>query len=242
MLQLDQSIAFITRRAANQLISSDVNELSAALSGAQRDLSAALDIQETREMYNLIGAVQNAESLYDYVNSRMLYFIKQYDEQSQKDIFTGDVLVFCANDITWTFKSLGENKIRGVYNSNPYPYIHYTDGTLKRLSIPYDNKEEGNYSGLIVTRAIKTEGVRNAIRGFFQDYDFGTDTPRPTLMLWGSDDNRTWHYIGRSNARQMGRLAGRIYRYFRLAVKFEGMKRNDLYHAVQLDIQERFTR
>ena len=62
------------------------------------------------------------------------------------------------------------------------------------------------------------------------------------LMLWGSDDNRTWHYIGKSNARQMGRLPGRIYKYFRLAVQFENLKRNDLYHGVTLDIVERFVR
>lgn len=246
LLQLDQSIAFITRRAVNQLISSDVNELSAALSGALRDLSAILGIQETREVHDLIGAVQNAEAVYDFANSRLLYFLKGkvYDEEQQgwKEVFTGDVLVFCANDTAWAFKSLGENKIRGIYNSYPYPYIHHKDGTLECLSAPYDNKEEGTYNGIVVTRAIKAEGVRNAIRGFFQDYDFGTDTPRPTLMLWGSNDNRTWHYVGKSNARQMGRLPGKIYRYFRLAVQFKGMRRNDLYHGVQLDIQERFTR
>lgn len=237
LLQLDQSIAFITRRAINQLMSSDVTELSAVLSGALRDLSAILGIQETHEVHDLIGAVQNADAIYDFVGSRLLYFLKD-DSRA----YTGDVLVFCATDTAWAFKSLGENAIRGVYNSYPYPYVHYTDGTLECLSVPYDNKEEGEYNGIVVTRAIKAEGVRNAIREFFQDYDFGADTDRPTLILWGSNDNRTWHYIGRSNARQMGRLPGRIYRYFRLAVQFKGMRRNDLYHGVQLDIQERFTR
>lgn len=243
LLQLDQSIAFVTRRAVNQLVSSDVTSLSDMLNGALRDLSEMLKgregetvIPSTGQVDDLIGAMQDAQGIYDFVNTRLLYFLKD------GDAFTGDVLVFCANDGAWAYKSLGDDIIKGIYNSYPYPYIHKTDGSIECLSAPYDNMEEGSYSGLVVTRTIKTEGVRNAIREFFQDYDFGADTDKPTLMLWGSNDNRTWHYIGRSNARQMGRLPGRIYRYFRLAVKFEGMKRNDLYHGVQLDIVERFTR
>lgn len=258
LLQLDQSIAFITRRAINQLISSDVNELSAALSGPLRNLKDMLKgrdkdgnvtdvLPETRQVPDLIAAVQNADAVYDFVDSRLLYFLKD-----SNGAYTGDVLAFCTTDTAWVFKYLGEGEIRGVYNSYPYPYIHHKDGTLYCLSAPYDNRELGDYSGIIITRTIKTEGVRSAIREFFQDYDIyidkdwvaehPEDDPRPTLMLWGSDDNRTWHYIGKSNARQMGRLPGRIYRYFRFAVQFQNMKRNDLYHAVQLDIQERFTR
>lgn len=243
LLQLDQSIAFVTRRAVNQLVSSDVTSLSDMLNGALRDLSEMLKDREgetvipsTGQVADLIGAMQDAQGIYDFVNSRLLYFLKD------GDAFTGDVLVFCANDGAWAYKSLGEDIIKGIYNSYPYPYIHKTDGSIECLSVPYDNMEEGSYSGVVVTRTLKTEGVRNAIREFFQDYDFGADTDRPTLILWGSNDNRTWHYIGRSNARQMGRLPGRIYRYFRLAVQFDGMKRNDLYHGVQLDIVERFTR
>lgn len=243
LLQLDQSIAFVTRRAVNQLVSSDVTSLSDMLNGALRDLSEMLKDREgetvipsTGQVADLIGAMQDAQGIYDFVNSRLLYFLKD------GDTFTGDVLVFCANDGAWAYKSLGDDIIKGIYNSYPYPYIHKTDGSIECLSVPYDNMEEGSYSGVVVTRTLKTEGVRNAIREFFQDYDFGADTDRPTLMLWGSNDNRTWHYIGRSNARQMGRLPGRIYRYFRLAVKFENMKRNDLYHGVQLDVVERFTR
>ena len=258
LLQLDQSIAFITRRAINQLISSDVNELSAALSGPLRNLKDMLKgrdingnvtdvLPETRQVPDLIAAVQNADAVYDFVDSRLLYFLKD-----DNGAYTGDVLAFCTTDTAWVFKYLGEGEIRGVYNSYPYPYIHHKDGTLYCLSAPYDNRELGDYSGIIITRTIKAEGVRSAIREFFQDYDIyidkdwvaehPEDDPRPTLMLWGSDDNRTWHYIGKSNARQMGRLPGRIYRYFRFAVQFQNMKRNDLYHAVQLDIQERFTR
>ena len=245
LLQLDQSIAFITRRAINQLISSDVNELSAALSGPLRNLKDMLPdrdgneidaLSDTRQVPDLIAAVQNADAVYDFVDSRLLYFLKD-----SNGAYTGDVLAFCTTDTAWVFKFLGEGEIRGVYNSYPYPYIHHKDGTLYCLSAPYDNKEQGNYDGIIITRTIKADGVRSAIREFFQDYDCGAGT-RPMLMLWGSDDNRTWHYIGKSNARQMGRLPGRIYRYFRFAVQFSGMKRNDLYHAVQLDIQERFTR
>lgn len=263
LLQLDQSIAFITRRAINQLISSDVNELSAALSGPLRNLKDMLKgrdkdgnvtdvLPETRQVPDLIAAVQNADAVYDFVDSRLLYFLKD-----DNGAYTGDVLAFCTTDTAWVFKYLGNDDdakigIRGVYNSYPYPYIHHKDGTLYCLSAPYDNRELGDYDGIIITRTIKAEGVRSAIREFFQDYDIyidkdwvaehPEDDPRPTLMLWGSDDNRTWHYIGKSNARQMGRLPGRIYRYFRFAVQFQNMKRNDLYHAVQLDIQERFTR
>lgn len=239
LLQLDQSIAFVTKRAISQLMGSDVKSISDTLSGPMRDLSTLLGyLPATKEMHNLIGAVQNAEALYDFANRRLLYFIKE------DEAFTGDVLVMCADDDAWAFKSLGST-VKGIYNSYPYPYIHKADGKLVQLSEPYDNKDEGAYEGIIVSRTIKSEGVRNAVRGFFQDYDIdlsGDTDKRPMLMIWGSDDNRTWHYVGKSNAREMSRLAGRIYKYFRIAVKFTGMKKNDLYHSLDLDIQERFTR
>lgn len=234
LLQLDQSVAFITKRAISQLIESDVNDLSTQLSGPLRDLSTMLaNLPPTKAVGDLIKAVQSSDAIYDFVNKRLLYFLME------DGAYTGDVLTFSANDNAWAFKSLG-NVVKGVYNSYPYPYIHKTDGTLICLSEPYDNKDEGAYSGLIVSRTLKSEGYRNAIREFIQDYDI--DEARPMLMLWGSDDNRTWHYIGKSNARQMGRLPGRIYKYFRLAVQFENLKRNDLYHGVTLDIVERFVR
>jgi len=234
LLQLDQSVAFITKRAISQLIESDVNDLSTQLSGPLRDLSTMLvNLPQTKAVGDLITAVQSSDAIYDFVNKRLLYFLME------DGAYTGDVLTFSANDNAWAFKSLG-NVVKGVYNSYPYPYIHKTDGTLICLSEPYDNKDEGNYSGLIVSRTLKSEGYRNAIREFIQDYDIAE--ARPMLMLWGSDDNRTWHYVGKSNARQMGRLPGRIYKYFRLAVQFENLKRNDLYHGVILDIVERFVR
>lgn len=234
LLQLDQSVAFITKRAISQLIESDVNDLSTQLSGPLRDLSTMLaNLPPTKAVGDLIKAVQSSDAIYDFVNKRLLYFLME------DGAYTGDVLTFSANDNAWAFKSLG-NVVKGVYNSYPYPYIHKTDGTLICLSEPYDNKDMGAYSGLIVSRTLKSEGYRNAIREFIQDYDI--DEARPMLMLWGSDDNRTWHYIGKSNARQMGRLPGRIYKYFRLAVQFENLKRNDLYHGVTLDIVERFVR
>lgn len=239
LLQLDQSIAFVTKRAISQLMGSDVQSISDTLSGPMRDLSTLLGyLPATKEMHDLIGAVQNAEALYDFANRRLLYFIKE------DEAFTGDVLVMCADDDAWAFKSLGST-VKGIYNSYPYPYIHKSDGKLVQLSEPYDNKNEGAYEGIIVSRTIKSEGVRNAVRGFVQDYDIdlsGDTDKRPMLMIWGSDDNRTWHYVGKSNAREMSRLAGRIYKYFRIAVKFTGMKKNDLYHSLDLDIQERFTR
>lgn len=239
LLQLDQSIAFVTKRAITQLMGSDVKSISDTLSGPMRDLSTLLGyLPATKEMHDLIGAVQNAEALYDFANRRLLYFLKE------DEAFTGDILVMCADDSAWAFKSLG-NTIKGIYNSYPYPYVHSVDGKLIELSKPYDNKDEGNHDGIIVSRTIKSEGVRNAIRGFIQDYDIdlsGDEDKRPMLMIWGSDDNRTWHYVGKSNAREMSRLAGRIYKYFRIAVKFTGMKKNDLYHSVKLDIQERFVK
>lgn len=234
LLQLDQSVAFITKRAISQLIESDVNDLSTQLSGPLRDLSTMLvNLPQTKTVGDLITAVQSSDAIYDFVNKRLLYFLME------DGAYTGDVLTFSANDNAWAFKSLG-NVVKGVYNSYPYPYIHKTDGTLICLSEPYDNKDMGAYSGLIVSRTLKSEGYRNAIREFIQDYDIAE--ARPMLMLWGSDDNRTWHYVGKSNARQMGRLPGRIYKYFRLAVQFENLKRNDLYHGVILDIVERFVR
>lgn len=251
LFHLDQTIIFVSRRSVNQLIGSDVTSLSDVLSGALRDLSGSLKGREeqgketptilphTRQMDDLVGAVQNAQGIYDFVNARLLYFLTDAD-----GTYTGDVLTYSLSDQTWAFKSLGENTIKGIYSSYPFPYIHHTDGKLYRLATPYDNKDEGSYSGLVVSRTIKSDGVRNAVRAFMQDYDIDVTDPeaKPMLMIWGSNDNRTWHYVGRSNRREQGTLPGRIYKYFRIAVKFDKLKRNDLYHGVQLDIVERFVR
>ena len=239
LLQLDQSVAFVTKRGVSRIAGSDVADLSSMLNGVVPDLEAALALDNelltslSDGAKNPIKAMQSSKAIYDYSDKRLLFFVQKEGE------YTGEILVYSADEGTWTYTVVNDG-IRGVFCSYPYPYIHKSDGDLAILDTPYDYTASDTHDGLIITRTLKYDGVRNFISGFLQDYDM--DVMRPDLYLWGSNDNRRWHYIGHSNRRQQTRIPGHTYKYFRAAVVFSDMKVNDLYHGIELDIKEKYTK
>ena len=80
---------------------------------------------------------------------------------------------------------------------------------------PYDGNQE--YEAYLVTRPLKLDRMqkkkihRLSVEGsVFKDVE---------ILLWGSNDCKDWSYIGASSYREVARILGRSFKYWRIALK-----------------------
>lgn len=242
--QLDQSVVFATDRALNKVAESSVASFSDILDGPFFNIASAL-----KELYDYFNSGDHVDHdimellsfstppieyfkqgmvINDFVNNRLIV-LPASSEQSQEV-----ALVYSIRDSAWS--TILIDTPRKVINSYPYPYLQQTDGSVLVLDKKYDYTDNTLYNGLLVTRTLSFDGVMQCISAFDQQ----TDAVSPQLLFFfGSNDNRTWHYIGRSNSPHSSYLPGHSFRFFRLAV-YTKMSCAEKYFQTNLTITQKY--
>lgn len=259
IIQLDQSVAFVTNRSFSRVAESQVVSMSDVLDGPGFNISASLgkilnffiDAEGDSESVKTIKAqmrqlidftsspiefFQRCQVIYDYKNSRILCLdVTQLSKTSTADTVA---LCYSIRDNAWsTF--LIQNVLTAI-NSYPHPYIQYRDGSVMVLDKGYDYEDTTEYHGIIVTRTLKfdEDNVPDSITGYIHSLTSGSI---PIMWLYGSNDNQNWHYIGRLGGMKSSYMATHSYRFFRIALYLK-MKSMNQYFATRLEIIRRFSK
>ncbi len=241
IVQLDQSVVFITARAINKVVESDVASLSDMLDGPWFDcasrLPQLLDIcRQYPDITKMLGVdmapvdfFQTCRVIYDYANSRLLLIPQTDTQDTQVPVF-----VYSTRDLMWSL--MLTDKPQACINSNPYPYIQTTDGLVKCLDKIYPSSSTDRYPGLIVTRSLQLAETMAAIKSFAQMHDSYEKT---LIAFWGSRDNVNWRYIGKTTSIHSDYVPSHSFRFFRLAV-LSNLSPGERYMSVKLATNERY--
>lgn len=257
--QLDQSVIFATNRSLSKIVESQVASLSDLLNGPYFDISenltqildffqdAEADTEEQKtiksQMRQLIGFntspiefFQNCQVVYDYKNSRIFCINVNKKEKEESN----DTVAFCYSILDDAWSTLLVKNVLTTINSYPHPYIQYRDGSIEVLDKAYNYQDGTLHHGIIVTRTLKfdEDNVPDAITGYVHLFSEGT---MPVMWLYGSNDNQTWHYIGRCSAFKNFYMTTRSYRFFRIAIYLK-MKSSKNYMFTSLDVIRRFNK
>lgn len=241
--QLDQSVVFATDRALNKVVESSVASFSDILDGPYFDIANALRrladyFADDAEITMLISFdtppieyFKQGVIINDFTNNRLIIFPKRLQPGSDAKIVT---LVYSIRDGAWS--TMLCNRPLAVINSYPYPYVESADGSVIILDKKYNYTDHTPHGGLIVTRTLSFEGVMQCVSAFDQQ----TDAASPQLVFFfGSNDNRTWRYIGMSNRPHCSYLPGHSFRFFRLAV-YTKMSCAEKYYQINLQITQKY--
>ena len=253
--QLDQSVVFVTARSMSRIAESTVVSMSDVLDGPYFNIQEQLprlasyfDIEynddadqqtykeSVQQLLNFntppVAFFQSCRIIYDFVASRLLCIPATVPAGSP----AGDIPIFIYSirDNAWSTALIPA--VLAAVNSNPYPYIQSIDGFVKCLNRQYDYTAQEVHPGLIVSRTLRFSEVPATITAFAQEH---TGETKAVLFLFGSMDNRTWRYIGRSSSMHSDYLPGHSFRYFRLAVYLR-MKPSEQYMATALAIREKY--
>lgn len=245
--QLDQSAVFVTARAVYQLVESQTRSISDALDGPYKRLPS--DMSEITAVINTlpqaaasalniiiqqeaapIEQFQSASIIYDYTASRLIVTTPEADTPTM-------AWVYALGNGTWTTMLMPAHK--KIINGYPYPFIQQADGSVLRLDKKYDYTDTTKTPGLLLTRTLKLDGIIKVITGLQQLASSEAENT-PTIFIYGSDDNRHWHYLGHSNRRRNAFLPGQAWRFFRLAV-LTNMKADEQLVATQLAYIEKYS-
>lgn len=193
-------------------------------------------IDETySDLYSLMNLSEHpfdffadAKLLYDFANARVLII--------KDDATTPQALVYSLTDGAWSTMYAGE--ILSAVSGTPYPYAQKPDGTLLLLDNNYNYADASRVNSLVITRSLSYSSTMQVIQSFHQIED-SPKANTPLLMLYGSNDNVHWNYIGRSQRRYSPYLPGHPYRYFRAAI-FGQMAPGENYSKLLLDVIEKY--
>lgn len=253
--QLDQSVVFSTSRAFNKLYQDTAENFSLPLEGRRFDPS------KYRHMENFMAVpdtgdesthpdkhawtylaneegCQRTTPVADVVNSRVLYDVVNYRLLFVPESNTGDYqVVYVYNIATNLWSTMLVPEIKSILNGFPYPHVVLKNGTTIRLDKKQDAADDNqSHYGVIVTRPLKFEGAHKTVKAFDQSHSLAT---KPMMFIYGSNDLRKWHYIGKSNQQRFSYLPGSTWRYFRLAL-FLDMKTADRFYCTHLEVVEKY--
>ena len=241
IVQLDQSVVFVTARALNKCVEDNVASLSDMLDGPWFDcvgrLPQLLDIcGDYPSLLQMLGVdmapvdfFQSCHVVYDYASSRLLLVPQTTTQDSQVPVF-----VYSTRDLMWSLMLMP--KPLACINSNPYPYVQGLDGTVTCLDKIYPIYSPDRYPGLIVTRSLQLAETMATIKSFAQMHDSFEKT---LIAFWGSHDNVNWRYIGKTTSIHNDYVPSHSFRFFRLAV-LSCMAPGERYMSVKLVTNERY--
>lgn len=248
---LDQSACFVSKRGISVVNESEVTEFSQVLSGpwfnVKENMPQLVEFLEDTETGDydtaalkdrclaMIGKwswpiynMQQCRVLFDYAGKRILLFPP------------GDscALVYMPANDTWSMLrsySVPESIVRGY----PYPVIQFGE-ELMTLDRPYDYTDTDqtiSEGGLLITRPMSMGEGMQALAGFTQHH---TAHLPQIVFFYGSDDCRTWHYIGRSDRDHADYLPAHSFRYLRLAV-FSRLSMTEEYSGIDLNVVPKYS-
>ncbi len=243
--QLDQSVLFATSRGLSRIVESDVIPCSEMLDGPFFDIGSLPRLKNyfqekaaNDEMLQLINFKDSpidffadGKIIYDFANSRVMVFPSDTTATEKIPIY-----VFSLRDKTWSTMLIPA--IRKSMNSYPYPYLQLNSGTTLCLDKPYDFEDTHYHNGLIITRSLNFSTVVKVIQGFEQLHSCNM---APVLFLYGSNDNRSWNFIGRTARPHASYLPGHAFRFFRIGA-YLTMINSDKYTSLILDVIEKYAK
>lgn len=250
--QLDQSVMFATDRALSRVVESTVASCSDMLDGPMVECGTVLprlrDLfvtpegaeQDARYEDDSIAALlafdtppidyfRQGRLLYDFTNSRVLVLPRSLPKDKPFPVY-----VFSVRDLAWSTMLL--QPMLAAVNSYPYPYVQQADGSLMVLDKLYSYADNTYYPGIIVTRPLSYASVMQALQAYQQ---VNNCEAHQLLILYGSNDLRQWHYIGRSQRSHAAYLPAHAFRYFRIALYLQ-MHPREKYSSLIIDIIEKY--
>lgn len=243
--QLDQSVVFATDRALNKVVESSVASFSDILDGPFFSIASSLKKiadyfgTDGKEPDTAILALINFNTppieyfkagivLNDFVNNRIIVLPK--DSQDDKVV----ALVYSVRDDAWSTMLIDHPK--AVINSYPYPYLQLKSGRVISLDKKYDYTDVSVHNALIVTRTLSFDNTMLAITGLDQQTDAKN---KQTVLIFGSNDNRQWHYVGSTSRNVANYLPGHSYRWFRLAIALQ-LTQGEKYFQTNLNVTQKY--
>ena len=262
--QLDQQIAFATKRGLSILRGQDVIPISDQLDGPAPDVATLFpqlasffaneqgDNSTTQankaKMRLLINAnsqhpvsfFQTANVLYDFANQRLIV-------TPPPAAASGNVVafVYSLNDQAWS--TMAFPVIRAAVPAYPHPYIQLSnDGSLLCLDTPNTQATPSvaasQHPVLFLTRPLSFGDGMYSLDGFIHNTHFFTPPLNRgawgVFFLFGSNDLSHWHYIGRTNQPHVNYLPSHAYRYFCLGI-YALLTPPDRYISTSLNIKEK---
>ena len=259
--QLDQSIAFATKRSLSLFRESDVQSLSDVLDGpvpvftGQGAMLPGLtdDIDENAEVTALlemntpaVGFFSTGKVLYDFASSRLIVFPLDSVNKAKRV-----ALVYSLRDRTWS--TMYTDYVMAVVPGYPWPYIHVfyqeermVEGVrtvidrqpVRRIDLPYDYDANVTRQGIVITRTLTYSDTMDVIRGFRQ---YCECAQMPRLVFYGSDDQLSWQKIGLSERAFHNYMPGHPFRFFRIAIHLT-MKMSERYQQLALEIINKYAK
>jgi hypothetical protein len=256
LTQLDQSVIFPTKQAVNMLYGGDIRQISAPVNGLTfntKDYTKLIDylvkvssdydpngdfshpwhIMMYQDCRNPVEDITSSRCIYDAVNERLI-FTKMVTEQYDQRELTMAYVYSLATD-SWS--TLPMPQVTNVVNAAPHPYLTLADGTTVCLDqrMDADSSSTPRY-GVIVTRALKFEGVHKCIQAF--DHSHSMVKP-PVMFIFGSNNLRQWYYVCRTNQQRSAYMPGTTWRYFRMCLLLD-MTAAERFYVTHLDIVEKY--
>ena len=258
--QLDQSVVFATNRAFNRMVEQNVVSMSEVLDGPYFDIRKQLDAFADEYCVDFPSGQAppadydwDADALIRFATPPSAYYQQGkvlYDYQGRRlvilpaDTVNNNVaLVFSIRDEAWSTMVLPQ--LKAALNFYPSPYVQFVDvdpyfdgGPVMRLDTPYDYSDTDSYTGVVVTRTMAWSDTMDVLRGFRQYTD---SEQMPVLFFFGSNDQRSWNYIGKSQRGFHNYIPGHPYRFFRIAMYLR-MHTSEKYQALALEIINKYAK
>lgn len=254
--QLDQSVAFVNTRGLARVVEQNVVPMSEQLIGPWTDIEHVFDelfsyFQSNPGIQKLISFsddpvsfLQTAVLLYDPASARILCIPGQ---ASAADIEADSQVIFAYSTTDQTWSTLITKVILAAVPGYPHPYIQQQDGYVICLSTPYPydsvpfSAGSGSAAaepidGLILSRALSFGDAMYAIADIAHHK---MATERPMMFIYGSNDLRQWHYVGRTKKTHVSYLPAHSYRYFRIALALS-LVPSEQYISTSLTVLEKF--
>lgn len=226
--QTDGSILFVTQRGLMELNGGQVNLLSGELEGYNftsglDQLSTVMEVAgigdtDMAPPTDIVGYLQVCKFIYDY--KRQMLFVYSNDTD-------GDYADYSSYGLCY---SLRDKKWGGFHNVILYHVSTYTDSlvVMNGAYFLYNLSEESSdaVASLIVTRPLnfgQPETYKTIesilLRGVFEKQrDSDSQASDMQLVVWASNDLKTWAIIGSSTSERWRNYSGTPYKYYRIGV------------------------
>lgn len=202
--QMDSEVLFISSRGVMITNGASIDCISQALQGVFEPVPE--EIGTNMEMIDKppIELIKTAMIAYDYANQRIIFMLKDMD--------TSFVLSLPEN--RWNTAVFG--RVKSVVNIFPYSYVHIED-RIVRLTDIYDYSSEVINKGIVVTRALKLDTLQ--LKRLMDMSVQGIFSGKQKMILFASQDGKKWYKIGETQARRVGAIRGRYFKYYRIALE-----------------------
>lgn len=202
--QTDSEVLFVTAKGVMITSGASAQLLSGVLDGVPDSFTDECGCK-TKHTGSPADFFAKCRIVYDYANKRFIF------------VTIGSALAWIYSFTSASWSTAETEPMQAILNTYPHSFIQM-GGEIIKLDKPYPYEGEPG-KGHIVTRPVKMESLQYKI--LHQIVLQGIFSRPQTIKVYGSQDGSTWHCLGTSQSRRIGRMAGRPFKYFRFAVLTE---------------------